>query len=141
MVGRLPLVVFDDLERLADENPETFIELELTDVTLPLAKPTLPNPPGRCRPEPLPPLGGPPDPPPGKLPPLGGPPDPPPENPPNPPEHLPEVGWLMVTVLAVTTLVFEVDPDTVTQSPTATEEAGTVAIWLKVVEVVQLTVT
>ena len=53
-----------------------------------------------------------------------------------------DVGWLTVTVLAVTTLVFfEVVPEAMTQSPTATDDAGTLTIWLKVVVVIQLTVT
>ena len=44
--------------------------------------------------------------------------------------------------MAVTSFDFlAVEPETVTQSPTATEEAGTVAMWVKVVAVVQLTVT
>jgi hypothetical protein len=153
----LLLVLGLDPERLADEKPETLRELAVTAVTLPLAKPPLANAEGR-RPDPppgkLPPPGGLPEPPPGKLPPLGGPPGPPPSTPPlvdvpdpppgkpNPPVHLPVVGWLTVTVLAVTTVVFlEALPETVTQSPTATEDAGTVTIWVKAVDVVQLTVT
>ena len=123
------------------------MELEVTAVTFPLAKPPLANAEGR-RPDPPPgkrPVGLPPDFPAGKDPPLGGPPDPPPEappgKPPNPPVHFPVVGWLTVTVLAVTTLVFlAVVPETVTQSPTATEVAGTLTIWVKAVDVVQLTV-
>ena len=54
--------------------------------------------------------------------------------------HVPEVGWLIDTVLAVI-VPLDDDPLTVTQSPAATEEAGTVAVWVKVVEGVQLTVT
>jgi hypothetical protein len=152
----LPLELGGDPERPAEEKPETVKALEVTVVTLPLAKPPpLAKAAGR-RPDPLPknrpPLGA--LPPPGKVPPLGGPPEPPPgkpplvaepdasPGPPNPPVHLPVVGWLTVTVLAVTTLVFlEVLPETVTQSPAATEEAGTVTIWVKAVDVVQLTVT
>ncbi|HVX23405.1 MAG TPA: hypothetical protein VHB02_18835 [Acidimicrobiales bacterium] len=42
----------------------------------------------------------------------------------------------------MTVLVFfAVDPETVTQSPTATAEAGTLTICVKVVDVLQLTVT
>lgn len=162
MEGRLPLalalVLGRDPERLADEKPETVMELEVTAVTFPLAKPPLANAEGR-RPDPPPgkrPVGLPPVPPAGKDPPLGGPPDlppgrvpppladvpeAPPGKPPNPPVHFPVVGSLTVTVLAVTTLVFlAVVPETVTQSPTATEVAGTLTIWVKAVDVVQLTV-
>ena len=54
---------------------------------------------------------------------------------------MPVAGWLTVTVFAVTTLDFlEVVPEAVTQSPTATEEDGTVTIWVNAVDVVQLTV-
>jgi len=150
------LLLGRDPERLAEEKPETVMALEVTVVTSPLAKPPplakaagrRPDPPLKNRP----PLGA--APPPGKVPPLGGPPEPPPgkpplevepdgpPGPPNRPVHLPVVGWLTVTVLAVTTLVFlEALPEMVTQSPTATEEAGTVTIWVKAVDVVQLTVT
>ncbi len=154
--GLLPLAgLFDDV-MLAEENPEIFIDVALTAVTFPVANPAFADPEKRRAdppgtfpppggpPEPVrkdPPAGGPPDPP-GNPPPLAGPPDPLPVDLPNPPVHFPDVGWLTVTVLAVTSFdFFEVDPETVTQSPTATEEAGTVAIWVKVVDVVQLTVT
>jgi hypothetical protein len=157
-VAGVPFAFFFGAERLAEENPDTVNEPDVTAVTLPLANPTLERLRGRPEPPPgmLPPLGGPPDPPPGKLPPLGGPPDPPPgrlpplggppdllpAKPPSPPEHCPEVGWLTVTVMAFTALdFFEVRPVTVTQSPTATDDAETSTIWLKVVDVVQLTVT
>jgi hypothetical protein len=156
-VGRLPFAVFFGAERPAEEKPETVRDPELTAVTLPLANPIFGTPRGRPEPPPgkLPPLGGLPDPPPGRFPPPGGPPDPPgnppppdappdplPAKPPRPPEHFPDVGWLTVTVLAVTALdFFEVLPVTVTQSPTATADAETSTIWLKVVDVVQVTVT
>jgi hypothetical protein len=51
-----------------------------------------------------------------------------------------EVGALTVTVFA-TSVPVEVDPMTVTQSPAARFAADTVTVLLKVVEVVQLTVT
>jgi hypothetical protein len=54
--------------------------------------------------------------------------------------HFPAVGWLMVTVLAVI-VDLEDDPLILTQSPAATEVDGTVAVWEKVVDGVQLTVT
>jgi hypothetical protein len=54
--------------------------------------------------------------------------------------HFPDVAWLIDTVLAVI-LPLDDDPLTVTQSPAATEEAETVAVCVKAVEEVQLTVT
>jgi hypothetical protein len=69
-----------------------------------------------------------------------------PGNPPTPPPellaaHVPEdVGWLMVTERAVI-VPFDDEPEIVTQSPAMTEEAAMAVVWLKVVDVVQFTVT
>jgi len=123
----------------------------LTAVTIPEATPKLAAPLGN-----LPPPGGrPPDPPSGKLPPDGGPPlglPPGPEPPPNPPkpvEQVPEVGWEMETVVAVTGPPRARDPDVEPEvglpkaemhKPTATSEADAVTVWSKVVLVVYVTV-
>jgi hypothetical protein len=107
----------------------------VTDVTFPLAK---------LIPAPLAPEGtlpgGAPEPLDGKVP-GGFEPEKPWPPPGKPLAQLPDdVGWLMVTDLAVMA-PFEVDPVTVTQSPVATVDAATVAVWVKVVEGVQVTVT
>jgi hypothetical protein len=49
-------------------------------------------------------------------------------------------GWLMLTLRAVMVPLAEV-PVTTTQSPAATDDAGTVVDWVKAVDGVQLTVT
>ena len=61
--------------------------------------------------------------------------------PPKPWVHDPvELGWLTVTAVATMVPLLE-EPVAVTQSPTATAEAGTLTVWLNRVEAVQLTVT
>jgi hypothetical protein len=97
------------------------------------------------------PLGGrnpaPPNPAPPRNP--APPPNPAPPVPPNPAPrvHDPvELGWVIVTVVAVK--LFEAFFDlvaatlvAVTQSPTASSEDGSVTVWVKFVEAVQVTVT
>jgi hypothetical protein len=144
-LGAVPL-------KAADEIPVMVRVLEVTVFTVPLANPVF-EVVGRPAPPPGPPAGASPEPPAaaaGRVPPEGGvpppkrpPPPPAPPAPPNPPVlQLPAVGWLMVTVLAVSLFDFLATvPVTVTQSPAATEEAATDTVSEKVVDVLQLTVT
>lgn len=120
----------------AEEKPSTTTVLAFTEVTVPLANPKFPNPEGGL-PDPL--NGRPPEPPEGKVP-LVVEPD---------GRRLPgnalvqepdELGWLIITVFAVMIPLLE-DPETVTQSPAATDEDATVTVLENVVAEVQLTVT
>jgi hypothetical protein len=127
----------------------------VTPVTWPDAAPKFPPanrpPPDGRVPEPPPPSGpapsgpAPPGPPPPgpPVPPCGEPPLP---APPNPPVHEPDVGWLMLTVVAVTgspnALVLDDELDEVglpkaeTHEPTVTSDAVAVTVWSNVVDVV-----
>jgi hypothetical protein len=83
------------LVMLAEEKPEITRLVGVADVTLPLAKPVLPEPPNPGRRPPVAPPGRPPGNPPAGLPdaPLGRAPPPKPPAPPAPPAlHLPAVG-------------------------------------------------
>jgi len=111
----------------------------LTALTSPEAVPKLPPPAN------LDPLGGLCPVPPAPKPPAGAPlapPPAPPLNPPNPAVQLPEVGWVIETVVAVTgppKAAFLLDddevglPNAVTHEPTVTSEAAAVTVWSKVV--------
>jgi hypothetical protein len=127
-------LVLEGFEKAADEMPDTVIFFDPTAVTLPEANSMLLAP-GRPWPAPLP----------GKLPPPWGnrpacvPPGAP-RFPPMPVQLPDEEEAVMDTVFAVMAPPLDLVPVAVTQSPLATEETDTVAIWLNVVEEVHDTV-
>src|ERR1700722_7708523 len=166
-LGRFWAVAFfvgffpDGRLKLADENPEIVRLVPVTAVTLPVAKlpaPANPPPGGRL---PDAPFGGPPSPPGKRRPPLPPalPPPPLPLAPPRPvwpvplllpaprpPKPAPLVqvpddgAGTMATDLAVIVVDLAVVPVTVTQSPTATDDAAVVAFCVNVVDDVHVTV-
>jgi hypothetical protein len=114
--------------KLAEEKPSTVMVLADTAVTLPVAKlKPAPRPAGRVPDVGVVRRGKVPG---GRFP-----------RPPKPCVHDPvELGCPIVTDVATRVPLLD-EPLTVTQSPTATAEAGSVTVWLKRVELVQLTVT